>query len=192
MLSSNPNFEMRGQKFLIRHYAGEVTYNVPGMTEKNKDALIKDILDLVESSKDPFLHTLFPDKIDPDSKKRPPTAGDKIKVGSWAYIPRGELTMVIGICKCPGRESHEVGHRTVSRQEPALTFPQSRAIVYSNYQTQSEPIAVRIRRQGYSASDQVSRFAGEYPCPTSRIRVSSRVCKDDSEVSVLRKWVIAC
>lgn len=82
MLSSNPNFEMRGQKFLIKHYAGDVTYNVPGMTEKNKDALIKDILDLVESSKDPFLHTLFPDKIDPDSKKRPPTAGDKIKVSA--------------------------------------------------------------------------------------------------------------
>lgn len=80
MLSSNPNFEPRGNKFLIRHYAGDVTYNVAGMTDKNKDALIKDILDLVDASKDQFLHTLFPDRPDPDSKKRPPTAGDKIKV----------------------------------------------------------------------------------------------------------------
>jgi len=93
MLSSNPNFEPRGNKFLIRHYAGDVTYNVAGMTDKNKDALIKDILDLVDASKDQFLHTLFPDRPDPDSKKRPPTAGDKIKVSrrrrfsSWTKTP---------------------------------------------------------------------------------------------------------
>lgn len=80
MLSSNANFESRGAKFLIKHYAGDVLYNVPGMTDKNKDALGKDILDLVAMSKDPFLATLFPDRVDPSSKKRPPTAGDKIKV----------------------------------------------------------------------------------------------------------------
>lgn len=86
MLSQNPNFESRGNKFLIRHYAGDVYYNVAGMTDKNKDALIKDILDLVASSKDEFLHTLFPEKIDADNKKRPPTAGDKIKASANALV----------------------------------------------------------------------------------------------------------
>ncbi len=71
---------------MIRHYAGDVTYNVAGMTDKNKDSLIKDILDLVDSSKDKFLHTLFPDRPDPDSKKRPPTAGDKIKSSANALV----------------------------------------------------------------------------------------------------------
>ncbi|EIW65911.1 hypothetical protein TREMEDRAFT_70354 [Tremella mesenterica DSM 1558] len=79
LLSANPNFESRGNKFLIKHYAGDVLYNVPGMTDKNKDTLVKDILDLIEGSKDRFLHTLFPEKVDHDSKKRPPTAGDKIR-----------------------------------------------------------------------------------------------------------------
>ncbi len=86
MLGSNPNFESRGSKFLIRHYAGDVMYNIPGMTDKNKDTLTKDVLDLVDSSKDKFLHTLFPDKIDPDSKKRPPTASDKIKSSANALV----------------------------------------------------------------------------------------------------------
>lgn len=86
MLGSNPNFETRGQKFLIRHYAGDVMYNVPGMTDKNKDNLSKDILDLVESSKDAFLHTLFPDKVDPSSKKRPPTGSDKIISSANALV----------------------------------------------------------------------------------------------------------
>jgi myosin-1 len=55
-------------------------YNVAGMTDKNKDALIKDLLDLIAGSGNTFLNGLFPDRPDPNSKKRPPTAGDKIRV----------------------------------------------------------------------------------------------------------------
>lgn len=59
---------------------GDVMYTVAGMTDKNKDVLLKDLLDLVGSSSNTFLKNLFPDRVDPDSKKRPPTASDKIKV----------------------------------------------------------------------------------------------------------------
>lgn len=61
-------------------------YNVSGMTDKNKDALLKDILDLVDSSSNQFLNKLFPDRPDPNSKKRPPTASDKIKSSANALV----------------------------------------------------------------------------------------------------------
>lgn len=86
MLASNPHFEARGSKFLVRHYAGDVMYNVHGMTDKNKDALLKDILQLVDSSSNAFLRELFPDRPDPASKKRPPTAGDRIKASANALV----------------------------------------------------------------------------------------------------------
>ncbi|EIW86978.1 myosin class I heavy chain [Coniophora puteana RWD-64-598 SS2] len=86
MLSSNPHFEARGAQFLVRHYAGDVMYNVAGMTDKNKDSLIKDLLDLIGSSGNPFLQSLFPDRPDPSSKKRPPTAGDRIKASASALV----------------------------------------------------------------------------------------------------------
>ncbi|KAG1765095.1 myosin class I heavy chain [Suillus occidentalis] len=86
MLSSNVNFEARGSQFLVRHYAGPVTYNIAGMTDKNKDALVKDLFDLVGSSGNQFLQTLFPDRPDPSSKKRPPTAGDRIKASAGALV----------------------------------------------------------------------------------------------------------
>ncbi|KAK0208714.1 microfilament motor [Desarmillaria ectypa] len=86
MLSSNPHFEARGAQFLVRHYAGDVMYNVSGMTDKNKDSLVKDLLDLVASSTNQFLQTLFPDRPDPNSKKRPPTAGDRIKASAGALV----------------------------------------------------------------------------------------------------------
>ncbi|KAF8469743.1 P-loop containing nucleoside triphosphate hydrolase protein [Kalaharituber pfeilii] len=82
MLSSNKHFENRQGQFLIRHYAGDVMYTVEGMTDKNKDQLLKDLLDLVEGSGNDFLHKLFPQQVDRDSKRRPPTASDKIKASA--------------------------------------------------------------------------------------------------------------
>ncbi|GAA6034384.1 hypothetical protein JCM8097_002697 [Rhodosporidiobolus ruineniae] len=85
---SNPQFETRGSKFLVKHYAGDVMYTVAGMTDKNKDVLLKDLLDLVASSSNQFLQGLFPDRPDPNSKKRPPTAGDKIKASANALVEK--------------------------------------------------------------------------------------------------------
>ncbi|KIY73607.1 myosin class I heavy chain [Cylindrobasidium torrendii FP15055 ss-10] len=86
MLASNPHFEARGSQFLVRHYAGDVMYNISGMTDKNKDSLVKDIFDLIGSSSNTFLQTIFPDRPDPNSKKRPPTAGDRIKTSAGALV----------------------------------------------------------------------------------------------------------
>ncbi|KXS98563.1 hypothetical protein AC578_4329 [Pseudocercospora eumusae] len=81
-LSGNPNFAPRQGQFVIKHYAGDVNYAVEGMTDKNKDQLLKDLLNLVGQSSNVFLHTLFPDQVDQDNKRRPPTAGDKIKASA--------------------------------------------------------------------------------------------------------------
>ena len=78
-LSSHAHFQPRQGQFIIKHYAGDVSYAIDGMTDKNKDQLLKDLLNLVGESSNSFLHTLFPNTVDQDSKKRPPTAGDKIK-----------------------------------------------------------------------------------------------------------------
>ncbi|BFZ55899.1 class II myosin [Savitreella phatthalungensis] len=79
MLAQNPHFEQRQGQFLVKHYAGDVMYAVQGLTDKNKDQLLKDLLLLVKTSNNQFLQTIFPEQIDTDNKRRPPTAGDKIK-----------------------------------------------------------------------------------------------------------------
>ncbi|TIA85954.1 hypothetical protein E3P99_03844 [Wallemia hederae] len=88
MVSSNPHFNLRGSKFVIKHYAGDVTYNIQQMTDKNKDALLKDLLNLIDESSNPFLQGLFPERPDPNSKKRPPTAGDRIKVSANLLVEK--------------------------------------------------------------------------------------------------------
>ncbi|CEH17465.1 myosin class i heavy chain [Ceraceosorus bombacis] len=85
-LTSNPRFEARGARFTIRHYAGDVSYTIGGLAEKNRDALAKDILDLVDTSSNGFLRSLFSERPDPNSKKRPPTAGDRIKASATDLV----------------------------------------------------------------------------------------------------------
>ncbi|ORZ34063.1 P-loop containing nucleoside triphosphate hydrolase protein [Catenaria anguillulae PL171] len=65
--------------FTIRHYAGDVTYTVSGMSEKNRDANNKDLLELIKTSKHALLLRLFPEDVDRENRQRPPTASDKIK-----------------------------------------------------------------------------------------------------------------
>jgi myosin-1 len=77
--TSNPHFQMRSHAFVVKHYAGDVTYDIKNMTDKNKDQLVRDLLDLIETSQNSYLSELFPERVSRDSKKRPPTASDKIK-----------------------------------------------------------------------------------------------------------------
>ena len=78
MFTTNPHFEIRSSKFVIKHYAGDVTYDVNGITDKNKDQLQNDLVQLIGTTTNPFLSNIFPSNIDTESKRRPPTAGDKI------------------------------------------------------------------------------------------------------------------
>lgn len=82
LLSSNAHFDLRAGKFLIKHYAGDVLYDINGMTDKNKDQLLKDLLTLLSKSGNQFLHTLFPQEVNTDSRRRPKTASDKIKASA--------------------------------------------------------------------------------------------------------------
>lgn len=88
--ANNRHFEDRRGKFIIKHYAGDVTYDVAGMTDKNKDALLRDLLEMLSTSQNPFVSAdLFPPALleaISDSKKRPDTALDKIKKSANALV----------------------------------------------------------------------------------------------------------
>jgi len=79
---SNPHLTPRQGNFIIKHYAGDVAYTVDGITDKNKDQLLKGLLNLFGSSANQFVHTLFPHEVDQDNRKQPPSAGDKIKTSA--------------------------------------------------------------------------------------------------------------
>ncbi|KAI7864312.1 P-loop containing nucleoside triphosphate hydrolase protein [Spinellus fusiger] len=149
-LSQNPHFETRGSKFLVRHYAGDVLYTVEGMTDKNKDSLLKDLLDLTASSTNPFIsHTLFPERIDPNSKKRPPTAGDKIKASCNALVSK--------LMQC-----HPSYIRTIKPNDSrsATEYDQKRVLHQVQYLGLCENI--RVRRAGFAYRTTFDKFVERF------------------------------
>lgn len=79
---SNPHLTPRQGNFIIKHYAGDVSYTVEGITDKNKDQLLKGLLNLFSQSSNQFVHALFPNEVDQDDRRQPPSAGDKIKASA--------------------------------------------------------------------------------------------------------------
>ncbi|KIJ66224.1 hypothetical protein HYDPIDRAFT_128865 [Hydnomerulius pinastri MD-312] len=137
MLSSNPHFEARGSQFLVKHYAGDVMYNIAGMTDKNKDALVKDLFDLIGSSGNQFLQTLFPDRPDPNSKKRPPTAGDRIKASAAALVDnlmKAQPSYIRTIKPNQNRSSTEYDSKAILHQIKYLGLQEN----------------IRVRRAGFA------------------------------------------
>eukprot|EP01119_Soliformovum_irregulare_P003560 TRINITY_DN1423_c0_g1_i1.p1 TRINITY_DN1423_c0_g1~~TRINITY_DN1423_c0_g1_i1.p1 ORF type:complete len:1011 (-),score=356.36 TRINITY_DN1423_c0_g1_i1:277-3309(-) len=68
-----------GDGFMLKHYAGDVTYRVPGFLEKNKDTLYLDLINSMRTSPDKIILDLFPAP-DINSKKRPLTAATQFKI----------------------------------------------------------------------------------------------------------------
>jgi len=76
--SSTQDRTISNQSFRLKHYAGDVTYNVIGFLDKNKDTLFIDLVQTMLTSKDPLLASLFPAP-DINDKKRPLTASTQFK-----------------------------------------------------------------------------------------------------------------
>jgi len=79
---SNAHLTARQGGFIVKHYAGDVTYAVDGITDKNKDLLLKGLLNLFQVSRNKFVHTIFPQQVDQDNRKQPPSAGDRIRTSA--------------------------------------------------------------------------------------------------------------
>ncbi len=66
---------------MIRHYAGDVVYNINGFIEKNKDTLFQDFKRLLYNSKNEIFRSMWPEGAHDIHKttKRPQTAGTLFK-----------------------------------------------------------------------------------------------------------------
>ncbi|KAJ5555676.1 hypothetical protein N7461_004146 [Penicillium sp. DV-2018c] len=148
-LSQNPNFEGRQGQFIIKHYAGDVSYAVEGMTDKNKDQLLKDLLNLAQSSSNQFVHELFPNQVDQDDKRRPPTAGDKIKASAndlVATLMKAQPSYIRTIKPNDNKAPKEYNEGNVLHQIKYLGLQEN----------------VRIRRAGFAYRQTFDKFTERF------------------------------
>uniref|UniRef100_A0A452UFH2 Myosin IF n=1 Tax=Ursus maritimus TaxID=29073 RepID=A0A452UFH2_URSMA len=111
----------------------QVSYDVNGFCERNRDVLFSDLIELMQTSEQAFLRMLFPEKLDVDKKGRPSTAGSKIKVrlGQERRIPPGDSPAF------PLRVKHQVEYLGLKEN-------------------------IRVRRAGFAYRRQFSKFLQRY------------------------------
>lgn len=75
-------------QFRIKHYAGDVIYNINGFLDKSKDTLFQDFKRLLFKSKNPIVSSMWPEGAQDITKttKRPLTAGALFKNSMVALI----------------------------------------------------------------------------------------------------------
>jgi myosin-1 len=179
-LSSNPHFQPRQGQFIIKHYAGDVSYAVEGMTDKNKDQLLKDILNLVGGSANQFVHALFPNQVNQDDKRRPPTAGDKIKASANELVStlmKASPSYIRTIKPNDNKSPTEFNTSNVMHQIKYLGLQEN----------------VRIRRAGFAYRQTFDKFverfyllspktsyAGSYTWTGDHLSATKQILKDTS------------
>ena len=79
--SQHEHYAKGAESFLIKHYAGDVMYQIDGFCDRNRDVLYPDLIQLIQGSSSGFLRNLFPEKVNAGGAKAKPTsASTKIRV----------------------------------------------------------------------------------------------------------------
>ncbi|ODQ77899.1 hypothetical protein BABINDRAFT_40599 [Babjeviella inositovora NRRL Y-12698] len=146
-VGTNAHFELRSNKFLVRHYAGDVMYDIKTMTDKNKDQMLKDLLDMLQTSQNGFLVSLFPEA--DTAKKRPPTASDRIKHSANELVDtlsRAQPSYIRTIKPNQNKSPSEFDTKAVLHQVKYLGLQEN----------------VRIRRAGFAYRQTFEKFVERF------------------------------
>ncbi|XP_050524575.1 unconventional myosin ID [Daktulosphaira vitifoliae] len=138
-------------QFKIRHYAGDVVYNIYGFLEKNKDTLFQDFKRLLYSSKNIIIKEMWPEgALDIKSTtKRPVTAGSAFKNSMIALVKTlNSKTPYYVRCIKPNENKSPVGidYKRVIHQVSYLGLLEN----------------IRVRRAGFAHRQPYSRFLKRY------------------------------
>lgn len=139
------------EEFRIRHYAGDVKYNITGFLEKNRDTLFQDFKRLLYNSSDTNISSMWPEgSVDiTKTTKRPMTAGALFKTSMVALVKN--LT-----CKVP----FYVRCIKPNEMKSAVAFDDERVEHQVRYLGLVEN--TRVRRAGFVHRISYDRFLKRY------------------------------
>ncbi|KAK2153501.1 hypothetical protein LSH36_295g04091 [Paralvinella palmiformis] len=135
--------------FVIHHYAGKVQYDVGGFCERNRDVLFTDLIELMQSSTNIFIRSLFPESLSGMTKTRPTTAGSKIRTQA--------NKLVEALMKCT---PHYIRCIKPNETKRPKDWEESRVKHQVEYLGLKENI--RVRRAGFAYRREFDKFLRRY------------------------------
>ncbi|EMP27973.1 Myosin-Ie [Chelonia mydas] len=127
----------------------QVSYDVEGFCERNRDVLFTDLIELMQSSELPFIQDLFPENVNAEKKGRPTTAGSKIK--------KQANDLVSTLMKCT---PHYIRCIKPNETKRPRDWEESRVKHQVEYLGLRENI--RVRRAGYAYRRVFQKFLQRY------------------------------
>ena len=139
------------EEFRVKHYAGDVIYNIKGFLEKNKDNLFQDFKRLMYSSSDKNVSNMWPEGAQniTATTKRPLTAGTIFK-----------NSMIALIKTLKSKEPYYIRCIKPNEQKSPVIFDSERVTHQVNYLGLVEN--VRVRRAGFAYRQSYDRFLRRY------------------------------
>ena len=147
--STHQHFSFNATGFLVKHYAGDVNYNINGYCEKNRDVLFQDLIDLMRSSLEPFISNLFPEQSATGAGKRPTTAASKIKTQANQLVDKLMKCYPSYIrCIKPNetKQSHHMDEERMRHQIKYLGLVEN----------------IKVRRAGFAYRREFTKFIQRY------------------------------
>ncbi|OUM64595.1 hypothetical protein PIROE2DRAFT_60556 [Piromyces sp. E2] len=152
--------------FGIKHYAGEVIYNVKGFIDKNKDSVQDDIYELFSNSENEFVKEIFKKKweIKQSLGKKMPTAGAQFKSQLTSLVKTlGETTPHYVRCIKPNHEK--------------VAFGYNLDLVTAQLRYSGMLDTIRIRKAGYPMRITFDEFVKKFRC------IGGLECTDDNKAN---------
>ena len=149
--------------FTIHHYAADVSYEVEGFLEKNKDTLRPEMKRLMRDSNDPFVAMLLPSPDEDDSKK--------MTVGGYFKSQVADLMDLI-----ESTNPHWIRCIKAHPQGGRLNFEG----VHTLKQLSSSGVlgTVKIRKAGYPVRIKFDRFIQRYAIISPNAADSASILKE--------------
>ncbi|KAL5004495.1 hypothetical protein ScPMuIL_017951 [Solemya velum] len=148
-VGTHEHFQGSNIGFIIHHYAGKVTYDVDGFCERNRDVLFTDLIQLMQSSQEHFIVSLFPENVSSVSKGRPTTVSVKIKTQANRLVET--------LMKCT---PHYIRCIKPNETKKAHDWEDSRVRHQVEYLGLKENI--RVRRAGFAFRREFPKFLRRY------------------------------
>ncbi|XP_071965798.1 unconventional myosin-Ie-like isoform X2 [Antedon mediterranea] len=147
-VGDNQFYQSSSIGFTVHHYAGKVSYDAVGFCERNRDVLFPDLIELMQSSENPFFVQLFPEQIG-SNKSRPTTASSKIKTQA--------NTLVQKLMQCT---PHYIRCIKPNETKKPHDWEEKRVVHQVEYLGLKENI--RVRRAGFAYRREFDKFLRRY------------------------------
>ena len=155
---AGPYLSGSGNKFKIRHYAGEVDYSTTGFFEKNKNTLQRDLIICMQNSQHKFLSDLFLNKNDKlISHPQEQARGKKAPISAGSKIRKQANDLVKALTEC---RPHYVRCIKPNESKRPKDWEQKRVDHQVKYLGLAENI--RVRRAGFAYRRTFDQFLQRY------------------------------